>query len=196
MSNLAQSLTHGLTQSLPSWVPRPASPERHLSPVPHRVGRRKRPAVGYAVISLAAVAAIVVVQLVLSVTVANGAYELTALQAQSVELARDRDAVAEGIETVRSPQYLANNAAALGMITNSAPVFLRLSDGAVLGLPAEASGAVTASSLVPNELLASVPLVTQLEALEAASGTPVDNAVAVPSAPVPLQGGLPSPTTH
>ncbi len=192
MSNLAQSLT----QSLPSWVPRPANPERHLRPVPHGAGRRKRPAVGYAVISLSAIAAIVAVQLLLSVTVANGAYELSALQAQSIELQRDHDAVAEGIETVRSPQYLANNAAALGMITNPSPVFLRLSDGAVLGLPAQASGAVTASSLVPNELLAAVPLVTQQDAQEAASGTPVGNAVVLPSAPIPLQGGLPSPTTH
>ena len=42
---------------------------------------------------------------------------------------------------MQSPQYLAANAEALGMVPNANPVYLRLSDGAVLGQPTAAEPA-------------------------------------------------------
>ena len=84
------------------------------------------------------------------------------------------------------------------MVSNSTPAYLQLSDGAVLGAPTSASGgAAGAASLVPNALLAGVPLVTQLPAggqgTSVASGAP---AAGTAPAAVTVADGLPSPTTR
>ena len=63
---------------------------------------------------------------------------------------------------MQSPQYLAANAEALGMVPNANPVYLRLSDGAVLGEPSAADGGARSTApLVPNALIDGVPLVTE-----------------------------------
>jgi hypothetical protein len=71
------------------------------------------------------------------------------------------------------------------MVANTAPVYLRLSDGAVLGDPATAAasevGTAATASAVPNALIAP-------PATAAAPGS----ATAV----APLQGELPAPITH
>ena len=103
------------------------------------------------------------------------------------------------LDRLESPQYLAMNAEALGMVPNSDPVYLRLSDGAVLGEPTAAGGAAGASaSLVPNALIDGVPPVTEQAAEETSGkgGTPEAPPAGTPAAPPALQGGLPTPATH
>jgi hypothetical protein len=119
--------------------------------------------------------------------------------------------VSEDLNRVSSPQNLAANANALGMVSNSNPAYLRLSDGAVLGAPVPANGAagtVTGGqgNLVPNSLLAGVPLVTQAQQQaqqktaatgQAGNSASTGAATASTSSPtVPLQGALPTPVTH
>ncbi|MBK5239069.1 MAG: hypothetical protein JJE28_08195, partial [Actinomycetales bacterium] len=109
-----------------------------------------------------------------------------------------------------SPQNLAANAEALGMVNNNTPVYLRLSDGAVLGSPEAASagaGVIGGGTLVANSLLSNVPLVTTVAAEAAATaasqtapgatgaGASVPTPV-VAVGPVPLQNGLPGMSTH
>ena len=84
------------------------------------------------------------------------------------------------------------------MITNSNSAYLRLSDGAVLGAPSSASGSQAgAASLVPNSLLAGVPLVTQVPAggQGASVASTVPTGTSAPAA-VAVTDGLPSPTTR
>jgi len=153
----------------------------------------------YALSAVACVGAVIVAQLLLSVGISQGAYEISALRASQVELGRTASSVSEDLIRVSSPQSLAANAEALGMVSNSSPAYLRLSDGAVLGAPSSASGSQAgAASLVPNALLAGVPLVTQLPA--GGQGTSVASAAAATAGSAPLAvavtDGLPSPTTR
>ena len=186
----------------PRRIPKPA-PSRRLRPAPEPASGRAKPRLAYAIIALGAVAMIVVAQLLLSIAVTQGAYEIDSYQLRQAELARQEQKLSEDLDRVESPQYLAMNAEALGMVPNANPVYLRLSDGAVLGVPTAATGGAAASApLVPNALLDGVPPVTEQQAGQTpnggnAGGTPAaDAAEAAPVAPPPVSGGLPTPATH
>ena len=180
----------------------PVSEPRHIQIVSPRSQRHARPKIVYALSAVTGVAVIVIAQLLLSVGISQSAYEVSRLQASQVELGRTAESVTEDLVRVSSPQSLAANAEALGMVTNSNPLFLQLSDGAVLGAPASASGSQAGTaSLVPNSLLAGVPLVTELpqNTGQGASlgGSPAEAPAAVaPAAPAAESNGLPTPTTR
>lgn len=169
--------------------------------VPSRSQKRARPKIAYAAVVVTGVLAIVVTQLLLSVGLSDGAYEVAALQQQQKELDRTNQSLTEQYDALSSPQNLAASAEALGMVANSTPVYLRLSDGAVLGSPTAATGAagtVTAGQpLIPNSLLAP-PAVAPAAgaAATATSETPSAPPVVEQPADVPWQGALPSPTTR
>ncbi|WP_440710451.1 hypothetical protein [Herbiconiux sp. YIM B11900] len=170
--------------------------------VPTRVQKRARPKIAYAAVVVTGVLAIVVTQLLLSIGLSDGAYEVSSLQQQQKELDRTNQVLSEQYDSLSSPQNLAASAESLGMVANSAPVYLRLSDGAVLGSPVAASAGTPnltgGQALIPNSLLA--------PPIAAAAGTTTDAAAAAAavSAPpvepqpadVPWQGALPSPTTR
>ena len=206
-----------LAEKRPSvgWVgrtaPRPAEEERpnHLEVVTTRSQRRSRPRAVYAVIAIGVLFAIVVGQLLLSITISQGAYQISALQAEQTELQRSYQAASQDLDRLASPQNLAANANALGMVTNSNPVYLRLSDGAVLGAPVPANGAagtVTGGqgNLVPNALLNGVPLaIAAPQPSASAPAAGAANSAGAGGAPasaapatVPLEGALPTPVTH
>lgn len=208
-----------------SALPLPSREERRrglLAPVDTPVGRKHRPKLLYAAIAVGSLGLIVAAQLGLSIAVTNGAYHLNSLQEQQKTLARSYQASSEAADKLSSPQNLAANATALGMVTNGAPVFLRLSDGKVIGSPTPATGAAAASSAttvtsnVPNALLTGIPLVTskgttpsqvatgqvlpktatQQTGSKPASGTPAANVDPEQHGPVAWSGPLPAPTTH
>lgn len=199
-------------------APLPAEEERpsHLEVVPTRTQRRARPRTAYAIVAVGALFGIVVAQLLLSIAMSQGAYQLSSLQSKETQLQRSYQAASEDLNRLTSPQNLAANANALGMVSNSNPAYLRLSDGAVLGaaLPADGSaGTVTGGqgNLVPNSLLAGVPLATAPHGSSApksttppaTAGTQTGNSAstgaadkAAPPPSVPLDGALPTPVTH
>jgi hypothetical protein len=188
-------------QTRPARRPAPGvAPERtrRLRPVPETV-RRARPRLAYGVVALVSIGVIAMAQLLLSIAMTQGAYELDAQLLRQSELQREQQKLSDDLDRLESPQYLAMNAEALGMVPNSDPVYLRLSDGAVLGEPTAAAGAAGASSsLVPNALIDGVPPVTE-QAAEETSGKaepPGAPPAGTPAAPPALQGGLPTPATH
>ena len=180
----------------------------HLEVVSTRDQRRARPRTVYAIVAVGALFAIVVAQLLLSISISQGAYQLSTLQDTQKQMQRQYQAASEDLDRLTSPQNLAANANALGMVSNSSPVYLRLSDGAVLGAPVAANpwaGTVTGGqgNLVANSLLAGVPLVNQKPAATVPAtvqpANPAKASVApTPAAPptVPLNGALPTPVTH
>lgn len=214
-TNLAEAISQP-TRKRPAalWrggaLPAPVEePKRtHLEVVSTRSQRRARPRALYAAVAVGMLLTVVVAQLLLSIGISQGAYQLNTLQSKQAQLQRSYQAVSEDLNRVSSPQNLAANANALGMVSNSSPAYLRLSDGAVLGAPLPADGAAgtvtgTQGNLVPNALLAGVPLVTQPKTpATAQGGQPVNSTgpgAATPAAttpPVPLQGALPTPVTH
>jgi hypothetical protein len=180
------------------------APRRHIEIVSSRSQRQARPRIVYALSAVAAMATIVVAQLLLSVGISQSAYEISTLQDRQVELGRTAESVGEELVRQSSPQSLAANAAALGMVSNSNPVYLRLSDGAVLGAPHQAEGTPAGGeTLVPNSLLAGSQLVTDLPPAGAqGTGVPVGHSADAP-VPSPVkavevtpQDGLPSPATR
>ncbi|WP_169078544.1 hypothetical protein [Microcella alkalica] len=141
-----------------------------------RSQRRARPRAVYAVVSTAGVFAILLAQLLLSITLSEGAYRIAALQSQAVELDRSAQVLTESLDTLRSPQNLAANAESLGMVANASPAYLRLADATVLGAPVAAgSGAGVLAgrdSMIGNVLLADVPLVSDAATGAAAAAEP------------------------
>lgn len=170
-------------------------PALRLAPAPQARKRGMNALAG----SLTAVAVILVTlfaQLGLSIAVSEGAYEARALQLELRDLTRVERVLTQNAAKLASPQNLAANAAQLGMVQNTTPATLRLSDGAVLGTLGGPTSAV-ASNVVPNATLEGLPIID-------ANGLLIDRnpeqaaaaAAVVSNAPVPWEGALPAPQTH
>lgn len=173
---------------------------RPVEVVASRDQRRARPKVAYALVATAALFVLLLTQLGISIALSDGAYQISALQSEQTELARDQQKFAEELDVLSSPQNLANNADALGMVRNSNPVYLDLATGAVHGVPApaEAGPDGTGDNLIGNTLLDGVPLVTTTEGASGAVGTtPGTTAPAgsVPAADAALPGAATLPGT-
>lgn len=154
------------------------------NPTPYKVG--KAIALGLVFIQIA--------QVLIGVLTSQGAYEMANLKAERRELTTTSDILRGQVDSLASNQNLSNAALSLGMIPNSSPVFIRLSDQQVFGKPKAA--AVTASShiarnLVPNAALTAHTSVTDL--LSVQDVAPTNSAVAA----LPLTSGeLPVSPTH
>lgn len=167
----------------------------HLRPVPAPQAKRKSPLAG-ALTAVAIVLSILFAQLGLSIAVSQGAYEARALQAELRDLTRVERVLSQNAEKLSSPQNLAENAVRLGMVQNTTPATLRLSDGAVLGTIAGGTAAVTANS-VPNSTLAGIPVVNADGLLTVRDSEKAALAAdAKQSTPVAWEGLLPAPNTH
>ncbi|MET1018516.1 MAG: hypothetical protein ABWX62_00885, partial [Microterricola sp.] len=177
--NLARNSEHYARPAHPAAAPTPRS---HIEIVPSREQRKARPKLAYGLTAVLGIIAIIAAQLVLSVVTSQGAYDIAALQLQQKEATRDAQILTEDLDRMKSPQFLAANAQALGMVTNANPAYLQLSNGAVLGQPfgEQGTSATGASALVPNALLSGVPLVTEQTPDAAAAEAPVL------TAPVPV----------
>jgi hypothetical protein len=139
-------------------------------------------------------------QLLLSIVVSDGAYQISALQTQQKELVRTQQDLTERLDLRNSTQYLAASAASLGMIPGSSPQFLDLTTGAVSAAPGtiDPSGCGGACNLVANSLLGGVPLI-QPKAAAAQSNTVAPptsiSPASVPDTPTVVTA-LPAPVTH
>lgn len=148
--------------------------------VPDRAQRRARPRVAYAVIVVSGLMAILLSQLMLSIGLSNGAYAIDSLEQQRNENDRTEQLLREQLDALSSPQNLARNAEALGMVQNANPVWLSVATGEVIGTPKAAkAGMAAGNAAVANELLGDVPLVTQLENEPAASAAAGSSEAAV-----------------
>ncbi|HEY4569276.1 MAG TPA: hypothetical protein VIH10_07415, partial [Kribbella sp.] len=75
----------------------------------------------------------------------SGTFEITKLNSQADQLRDQQEQLEKQVRTLESPQNLSDRALGMGMVPNPNPVFLRLSDGRVLGVPEEGkAGAGTA----------------------------------------------------
>jgi len=205
----------GGTSGRPESLSRPA---RHLVAVVPKerapkssprssANKRRRPKAFFAYVTAGVMFGVMVAQMLLSVATESGAYEIAHLQSANKEATRSFQQMTQEIDRLASPQHLALNAEALGMMSNNTPAYIRLSDGAVLGAPTSGDGfrnlvAGNGGSLVPNSLLADVPIVTAAPLSGAPASTGVaDPQVGAPAAPVPtgpvaLTNGLPGLSTR
>jgi outer membrane biosynthesis protein TonB len=75
--------------------------------------------------------------LLLNTELQRGTFQVTALNQQADQLRDQQEQLERQVRTLESPQNLADRSLRMGMVPNPNPVFLRLSDGKVLGVPAE-----------------------------------------------------------
>ncbi|WP_144714474.1 hypothetical protein [Curtobacterium pusillum] len=148
---------------VPSRAPRPARRDRPelVEVTPTKAQRRARPRIAYAVVAVGALGLLLLAQLGISMVLSQGAYTLSSLGTEQTNLARTQQSLSEELRVLDSPQNLARNAQALGMIANSTPVYLDPKTGRVYGTPTPAvADQATASTenQVPNSLLNDVPL--------------------------------------
>ncbi|UYN84361.1 MAG: hypothetical protein KIT89_03990 [Microcella sp.] len=190
----------------PARLPRRQPAPAPLEIVATRSQRRARPRAAYAVATVIGVFAILLAQLALSIVLSEGAYRITALESQRVELDRSAQVLSESLDALRSPQHLAMNAESLGMVANASPAYLRLADARVLGAPVAAgtgSGFLHGgATVIGNVLLSDVALVTAA-ALETSTtvgdGSDAGSAgvATAPTATTPItSGAIPSPVSR
>jgi hypothetical protein len=106
-------------------------------------------------------------------------------------LSRSQQSLSEELRVLDSPQNLARNAQALGMIANSTPVYLDPTTGRVFGTPTpatpeEATG--NTANQVPNSLLDGVPVA----ATRGDTTTSKENGAAAPAAAAPATKDAPA----
>lgn len=121
---------------VPGVRPRTTQPQPRLRVVaPAPSGSR----LGLALLSVTLLAVGLLALLLLNISLGRGSYELSASQRQQHRLAETRQALQEEIEAASAPLALAERARELGMVPAPRTAFVRLSDGRVLGKPAEAT---------------------------------------------------------
>lgn len=123
--------TTALRPSRPAgFTAAPASPSTR----PRR-STRQVPKVRYIVVILTGIFSILGLQLLLSIAVSDGAYEIASLKSDMRRSAEQRQMVQEDISALNAPDTLANLATAMGMVADNNPAYLRLSDKQVIGEP-------------------------------------------------------------
>ncbi len=185
------------------------APRRHLDIAPSRAQRRARPRVYAALVAIGGIAAILLAQLLMSIVLADGAYQIAGLQGQARDLAREQHASQESLEQLSSTQSLIDNATKLGMVSSGNPVFLDVATGQQLGVAGAPRGQIVGSSgnLIGNALLADgsnlldPAAVASAQGAEgatpSATGTTTGSAGGAGVAPTgQASGTLPSPTTR
>ena len=198
------STTALTAQGLPR---RTASPDRAGAPrrrlrIVEAPAHRRRPKLLYGIVAVAGAFLIAAAQMSLSLMTTQGTYELSSLAKEQRDLTYQKQILYDDVAGLSSPQYLAANASALGMVINEAPSYLRLSDGAILGPSEVAMGASSVDAIgrgsVANALITDTPLVTVPDAtiggLPVQVADPVDGGVG--NTPPPMTDGLPTPSTH
>jgi hypothetical protein len=156
----------------------------------------------YAVVALLGALAIGGAQITLSILATQSSYELASLAQQQRELTWSKQVLYDEVAGLSSPQYLAANATALGMVINQSPSYLRLSDGAVLGTGKASKSTSSINALgrvgVANALITDTPLVTDPDAT--IEGAPLDAPAttdgSTSNTPPPITDGIPTPSTH
>ena len=188
-----------MSAALAYGPPQRLAEPRHIEIVTTRAQRTARPKSFYAVVTVASVFGLFLGQLMLSILLSDGAYQISTLQAEQKQLLRTEQALSEHLDLLASPQSLATRAESLGMVVGtSAPSFLRLADGSLIGTPVAASGSVGAlgadGGLVANFLLASMTDPETSPTPSNAEGAPSRNTAS--GSVASDDGALPSPTTR
>lgn len=147
------------------------------------------------VIALTGILSIIAAQLFLSIFIGQGAYEMSKLKFERADVTTQSDILSAEVDSLASNQNLANAAQSLGMIPNSSPVFLKLSDESIIGKPKAASfdpSHQVSRNLVPNAAMTTRSSWTA----KTVSSTNVATAEVAPATVTLNPGDLPVSPTH
>jgi hypothetical protein len=108
--------------------------------------RKSRVSAPVVMILVTGFVAVSILHLLLTILTSQSVYELADLKREKRELETTSQILSEEVSSLASNQNLLNTASRLGMVANTNPVFLRLTDQAVLGQPLPAPIATTQST--------------------------------------------------
>jgi hypothetical protein len=194
-------MSTNLAYAQPQPLSTPGQRPSHVEIVTTRAQRKARPRVFYAVVTVASFFVILAAQLLLSIVVTQGAYQIDSLQDQQKLLNRTEQNLLESLALQSSSQNLAAQAAGFGMVPNSTPYSLNIDNGSVFRLPGspDPTGCGGTCGLVGNTLLTNMPLVSAQPAVAAkeakVAGASSDDA-ASSVAPVSGSNAIPAPVTR
>jgi uncharacterized protein HemX len=153
---------HTRPSAVPSAAPspRPASPRpasrpsaRPASPPPRpglATPRPRHPRAPFILLLLGLLGGALVCLLVISTTLAEGSYQVTGLQQQNANLARQEQLLTQEVAQASSPQQIAQEAEALGMRPNPNLQFINTKTGKVVtGHPSAADAQITVPGYTP-----------------------------------------------
>ena len=126
---------------------REARPPLRIAP---SAGQRPRTLLGWFGLFVLVVTAAFVGRLAISGMVAEGAYELHGLQQEQLQLERRETQLRSEVEHASSPQQLAGQASALGMVPGEQFLMLDPVTGRLTGQSQEGQGQPVDASLVPS----------------------------------------------
>jgi hypothetical protein len=130
--------------------------------------------------------------LLLNTELQRGTFEVTALNQQAGQLRDQQEQLERQARTLESPQNLADRALRMGMVPNPNPVFLRLSDGKVLGVPEVGKAGTGTAMFAPGTPTGTKPSTPPATKPPTATKPP---ATAKPSATKPPTGTTTKPPT-
>ncbi len=135
---------------------RPATPGPRLTLLAPPASTRFR--LPFAALCAAVLVASLLGVLVINIVLSRGAYTEHLLENRTIELTEAEQHLSERLAVQASPAVLSQRARELGMVPNTNPAFIRMSDGTVLGSPAPAeAGTAPAAASIPAVGLDVVP---------------------------------------
>lgn len=177
--------SHLVPSDSPSGRRSPATSRRpSLRVVPQPRSRVGRNAFGLLVGAILVAGLIAV--LMLNTVLAQGAFTINQMEKDTAALVVQQQALEQQVAVLQTPESIAKRARRLGMVRPPAPVFLRLSDGKVLGDPQPAPGTPVVSEPQTPVVQDSPPAPAAVPAPEAAEqqAAPVEAAASRPVTPV------------
>jgi hypothetical protein len=153
--------------------------------------RKSRISAPVVMILVAGFVAVSIMHLLLTILTSQSVYELADLKREKRELDTTSQIISEEVSSLASNQNLLNTASRLGMVPNTNPVFLRLTDQAVLGqpLPATIASAQSTNLVANSAMIVESSQISQLATLASTTepvAIPVEPAVStslIPASP-------------
>jgi hypothetical protein len=155
--------------------------------------RKSRLSAPVVMILVAGFVVVSILHLLLTILTSQSVYELADLKKEKFELDTTSQILSEEVSSLASNQNLLNAASRLGMVANTNPVFLRLTDQAVLGQPLPAPiASAQSTNLVANSAM--IIQSTQIDQVSVPAGT--TGPIAIPAEPVVSTSLIPASPTR
>ena len=155
--------------------------------------RRSRLSAPVVMILVGGFVVVSILHLLLTILTSQSVYELADLKREKRELDTTSQILSEEVSSLASNQNLLNSASRLGMVPNTNPVFLRLTDQAVLGKPLPAPiASAQSTNLVANSAM--IIESTQIDQVSVPAST--TEPTAIPTEPVVSTSLIPASPTR
>lgn len=132
----------------------------------------------------------------MTVAIDSNAYAIAAKAKESQNLGRDAQLIGEQLNVLNSPQHLSTVAHNLGMISNSRPAYLRLSDGKVWGDPNVVQRGSIDQINIANSLEATLIPASTARGVASIDQVSVRADSVKTTTTVTSTSGIPAPNTH